>query len=473
MNVITRGIRNAFRNSTRTISIVAILGLSIGLSLTMLIAHKAVNQKIASVKSSIGNTISIAPAGFSGFNGGGNPLTADQLKKVASLTHITKVDESINDRLSSSNTNLASAVDAGSLGRRFGGGEGFGGFGGDAIAGDTAPRTFTPPITALGTTDTTKLNNNSITLSGGNQIDGTKDTDTALVGKALASKNNLAVGSTFTAYNTTVTVAGIFDTGTTFGNNQVIFALSTLQRLSGQGSDITSATAYVDSISNMDNATSAIKSALGSNNADVTSSKESAESAVEPLQSIQKVALFSLIGATIAGGVIILLTMVMIVRERQREIGVLKAIGGSNLKIMGQFMVESLTLAVLGAVIGLAIGIIGGQPVTKMLVNNSTNNSTVASTMDMPGGQRQMRGSFNEGSGALRTSGGQSMQARGFGAGLRNNGTLKGIGNIHAEIGWSIILYGLGAAILIALFGSALAATLIAKVRPSQVMRTE
>ena len=74
MNVISRGIRNAFRNIVRTFSIVIILGLSIGLSLTMLIAHQAVGDKIKSVESSVGNTVSISPAGVRGFQGGGNAL---------------------------------------------------------------------------------------------------------------------------------------------------------------------------------------------------------------------------------------------------------------------------------------------------------------------------------------------------------------------------------------------------------------
>ncbi len=75
MNVVTRGIRNAFRNKIRTFSIIVILGLSVGLALAMLIANQAVGQKIDSVKSSVGNTVSIAPAGVRGFEGGGNALT--------------------------------------------------------------------------------------------------------------------------------------------------------------------------------------------------------------------------------------------------------------------------------------------------------------------------------------------------------------------------------------------------------------
>ena len=83
MNSISRGIRNAFRNGIRTFSIVSILGLSIGLSLAMLIAHQAVGQKIRTVKASVGNTVSISPAGARGFEGGGNALTAAQLAPIA------------------------------------------------------------------------------------------------------------------------------------------------------------------------------------------------------------------------------------------------------------------------------------------------------------------------------------------------------------------------------------------------------
>ena len=41
MNAVSRGVRNAFRNATRTTSIILILGLTIGLSFVMLIAHRA------------------------------------------------------------------------------------------------------------------------------------------------------------------------------------------------------------------------------------------------------------------------------------------------------------------------------------------------------------------------------------------------------------------------------------------------
>jgi putative ABC transport system permease protein len=270
----------------------------------------------------------------------------------------------------------------------------------------------------------------------------------ALVGSTLASKNSLKIGSTFTAYSTSIKVVGVFDAGNTFSNNQVIMPLAAVQTLSSQPGDITSATANVDSITNVDSVTSAAKKALGTA-ADVTNAAATAQQTVAPLQNIQTISLYSLIGAVVAGAVIILLTMIMIVRERRREIGVLKAIGASNAKVMFQFMTEAVTLTVLGAVIGIVLGVAAGNPITRLLVNNSTSTTATA-------------GGFGGG----RIAGG--IARRGFGGGFRNS-----LSSIHASVGWSIILYGLAAAIIIAVVGSAIASFFIAKVRPAEVMRAE
>ena len=116
MNPVSRGIRNAFRNVVRTSSIVVILGLSIGLSLTMLVAQRAVESKIASVKSSIGNTITISPAGYTPGSQANNALTSSELSKVSSIAHVTAVTETLSDRLSTTGSSTPS----------------FGGFGGNA-----------------------------------------------------------------------------------------------------------------------------------------------------------------------------------------------------------------------------------------------------------------------------------------------------------------------------------------------------
>jgi len=466
MNVITRGVRNAFRNNIRTGSIVVILGLSIALALSMLLAHQAVGKKIDNVKGTVGNTISISPAGFRGFNGGGgNPLTQTQIDSVSKINHVSSVSESLSDRLTSSNTNLVSSIDAGALGRRFasnGSGSGTVSIGGNAP--DLA--NFTPPVTVVGTNDPTNLDSaggGTFTLKSGQIFDGASTANVALVGSTLATKNSLVVGSTFTAYGATIKVAGIYGTGNTFGDSQLIMPLATVQTLSSQPGDITSATAKVDSIDNLASTTTAIKNSLGSS-ADVTNDQTTTQDTISSLQNIKSISLYSVIGAVVAGAVIIFLTMLMIVRERRREIGVLKAIGASNLKVIGQFMTEAVTLTVLAAIIGILIAIVAADPITKTLVNNSTSNSTTTSVT-----------LFGAGAGAsVSVSGGPAAGGGNFVARGRGLGRVgSSLTNIHAAVGFSIVIYGLLAALGIAIVGSSIASWTIAKVRPAEVMRSE
>jgi putative ABC transport system permease protein len=245
MNPVSRGIRNAFRNGTRTVSIVLILGLSIGLSLTMLVAQKAVDNKIKSVKSSIGNTITVSPAGFSPGSSANNALTTSQLSKVSSLAHVTSVTETLTDRESttgttsfggdrgfggssssatdSATTSLSSPITLNTSGPRF--------FNGGSSA-DTsaAPATFSLPVSFVGTNTPGSVDGSSVTIVDGEAISGSKDTNDAMISQAMASKNNLKVGDTFSAYNATLTVAGIFKTSTQSARGTVVLSLPAMQR---------------------------------------------------------------------------------------------------------------------------------------------------------------------------------------------------------------------------------------------------
>ena len=462
MNVASRGVRNAFRNQTRTVSITLILSLSIGLALSMLLAHKAVDQKIQSVKSSVGNTITISPAGVRGFDGGGNPLTQSQLDKVQALPNVSNLNESLNDRLASTDTNLLSSIDLGQLGQRFAARGGFGGSTGGGANFNSA--NATPPVTVIGTTNPTDLastqGGGTFSLKSGKLFNSNSTDNVALVGQALATKNNLSVGSTFTAYNTQITVVGIFDSGNQFSNGLLMMPLATEQKLSSQAGAITSAVVTVNSVDNLSSTTQAIKNTLGTA-ADVTSAQDREQAVVAPLENVKTISVYSLIGAVAAGAVIILLTMIMIVRERRREIGVLKAIGASNLKVSLQFVAEAVTFTLLAAVIGIIIGVVAGNPITNALVKNSSSTSTSTTAGGGPVGFAGTQSGF-------RGGGGGRLGFQLDGSGLRQSVT-----NIHTAVGWSLIIYGLLTALVIAIVGSSFAAWSIAKVRPAEVMRSE
>lgn len=468
MGFVIRGIKNAFRNISRTTSVVVILALSLGLALAMLLSHQAVQTKIDGVKSSIGNIITVTPAGSRGFVGEGNPLTMADLKLIQTSAHVTKVTSSINDRWntvattatpvvnseSAGTTNLISPVIPGALGIRFGGRGG----GGNASG---ATQNTTPPIRVVGTNDPTNTQIsgvNSFTITAGSNIDGNGSKNEALLGKDLAAKNNLSPGSSFTAYGQTITVTGIYDTGNTFTNASVIMPLASLQTLSGQPSDITTAIVEVDSIGNVPSAVTALQNTLGTK-ADVVSAQDNSTRALAPLTSIGTISLYSFFGALASGAIIIFLIMLMIVRERRREIGVLKAIGASNFRVVSQFVVEALVFTGLGSIIGIALGAIFSSSITQLLLSNAT--SSMATGPGPSGSGVVVSGSGPQGGGFRQAFGNAVI------------GNARSILNIQSQVDYHIILYGLGAALAIAIIGSAIPAYLIARIRPAEVLRSD
>jgi len=66
----------------------------------------------------------------------------------------------------------------------------------------------------------------------------------------------------------------------------------------------------------------------------------------------------------VVGGIGILATMLIAVRERTREIGIRRAIGARRKDILKQFLIETMVLSLVGAVSGVVLGLIGAKAVS-------------------------------------------------------------------------------------------------------------
>ncbi|POH60265.1 ABC transporter permease [Arthrobacter glacialis] len=490
MSVVSRSVGNAFRNKIRTSAVVIILAVAIGLALSMLVANQAVASKVDSLKASVGNNLTVNPAGSRGGLGGGEPLTTAELTKASAVEHVTNVTGTLSVRFSnaaaetntstggngpaggqggpgggfgaSGTTSLESAVEPGSLGQRN---NSNGSSGSSPESGQgpiAAPAGFSIPIQATGVSTSTTATGAAINVTSGAQLtDFAAESKQALVGSTLATKNSLTVGSTFTVQDRTMTVTGIFDAGTEFDNNAIYLPLAATQTLTDQTDQLSSLTVTVDSIENMAATQTALTAALGADKVDVTSGSANLDSAITSLGSVQNISLIAFIASLVTAGLIVLLIMIMVVRERRREIGVLKAIGASNRTIGAQFVIEALVLVVMGSMVGAVVAAFSSNPIANALVAGNTSTSTTA--VGVPGagpGGAGPGGGFGGGEGFTR--------ARGAFAGAEQL-----TGTVSTSLGWQTLVFGVAGILLIAALGALIPALLTAKVRPIEVLRGE
>lgn len=474
MSVLARSVGNAFRNKIRTAAVVAVLAVAIGLALAMLVANQAVGSKVQELNASVGTVLTVNPAGGQGFEGGGEPLTAAQTATAAAVPNVVSVVGTKALRLqtetatSSSTagtttqqagpgggpgggtsvaTNLQAAIDAGTLGNRNNS-SGSTGTGNTGTGNSGTAPTFSLPITATGIGAEVDTAGKALNITSGTGLgDYTVASTKALVGTTLAEKNSLKAGSTFTIAGKPFTVAGIFDAGTTFGNNAVYTTLAEAQALAATPGELSSMVVTVNSMENVDAAKTALQAALGSGKADVTQGQRNLETAVSSLDSVKNISLVAFIAALGTAGLIILLIMVMLVRERRREIGVLKAIGARNRTIGLQFVLEALVLVALGSVVGAAIASFASGGIASALI--SSNSTTAATGQRGPGG-----GGFG-------------------GAGGPLGGASQLLTSVTASASPGTIAAGIAAVFGVAVVGALVPALLTARIRPIEVLRGE
>jgi putative ABC transport system permease protein len=182
------------------------------------------------------------------------------------------------------------------------------------------------------------------------------DKRTVLLGRVLADSLQKKVGDSLEVIEgEAFRILGVYESYNVFENGSMIMDIDELGRLMGRQGD---ATFFMVTAERNDKAAvEALRKRINGvqQGLDAMPGKEYADTASE-LKIARSAAWLTSTVALIVGAIGTLNTMVMSVFERVREIGLLRAIGWRKSRVMGWIILESLLLALMGAVLGTLVG---------------------------------------------------------------------------------------------------------------------
>ena len=151
-----------------------------------------------------------------------------------------------------------------------------------------------------------------------------------------------------------VTIIGIYASGYVFGDMQLFMPLETFRRISGVERGLSWLFVTADSVDHVAFVARKLREALG-DVADIIAPKSAAAFTSATTRTVDRIAGTVSLFAMLLMAVVVFFVMLVTVRERAREIGTLKAIGGSDGGIAVQLLAEAIGLSLIGGVLGMAL----------------------------------------------------------------------------------------------------------------------
>ena len=180
--------------------------------------------------------------------------------------------------------------------------------------------------------------------------------DEVIMGEIYAEDNNYSVGDTIEVNREDFEIVGIYQTGDSNMAGGVFTSISKVGELMDDEDSISNIYVKVEKGEDPQSVADRIDEKYGDNITTITSVMEM-EQMADMLNMLQASTWAISLLAIVVGGLGIINTMLMSVFERTREIGVLKAVGWSNGKIITMIVGESLVITIVSAIIGAIVGV--------------------------------------------------------------------------------------------------------------------
>ena len=274
-------------------------------------------------------------------------------------------------------------------------------------------------------------------------------------GVVLLSLNNtgyfgVGVGDSVNILGSSFTVVGVYESADPLQLRKLYMSLSEVQAITNLEGNVSKLDVYVVDQSSVDGVVSEIKSLypelyittytdrLSQLTRTTQMYQSTLQNAETALGQMQATAFQEVVIAVVATGAIVLLMMLYTVRERTKEIGILKAIGFSNWNVMSQFMLEGVLMSLMAGVVGVVIGVFGAPLLSSLLLPRVSLFPT----------------------------------QRTFGGGATNTGMFQ-IGSVAAAIDPQTILLAFGVAALLGALGSLYPAWRASRTSPMEALKYE
>ena len=179
--------------------------------------------------------------------------------------------------------------------------------------------------------------------------------DEVILGEIYADDNDYKVGDTIEVNHEDFEVVGIYESGDSNMAGGVFTSISRVGELMDDEDSISNIYVKVDKGVDAQVVADRIDEKYGDDITTITSVMEM-EQMADMLNMLQASTWAISLLAIVVGGLGIINTMLMSVFERTREIGVLKAVGWSNRKILTMIVGESLVITIVSAIVGSIIG---------------------------------------------------------------------------------------------------------------------
>lgn len=227
------------------------------------------------------------------------------------------------------------------------------------------------------------------------------NTKNVVIEKELASNNSVKVGDTITVKTTATNatkiklkVVGIYkakSSSTTMPgsdpSNMIYTSYTLPASISGTAGKSSSVTYTLEDSSKEKATTKQIKNIIDSSSFSVSSNDESYQQLLQPMKNVQSFAKKIVWLVAIAGTIILGLIIILSVRNRQREIGVLVSLGESKLHIVGQLFTEMFMILVGAMVVALLLGsFVGNKVGNQLLSQQQTTSVSSTAASGAPGG---------------------------------------------------------------------------------------